>query len=198
MVRLSRLTLGLVVGFVLLILVIRLGIGGTEMSRFSLLFTNPDGSPCQRPCLVGIRIDGMTYYQVWSVLDSHPVLQRQNFGGGISQGYTEDGRITDLDIAYDYGSLRPPLYTFGDVINVLGAPSYVEINLDTGCVELYFDADHLVISNWATALPVCDGSYFDAGDRVRGIELIGPDELLRIQTLKPWHGFGDFHQYALP
>ncbi len=198
MIRFSCFTLALIGVLTLTILGIRWGNGGRDTSRFSLLFTNPDGSPCQRPCLVGVRTEGMTFDQVRSVLDSHPVLQGRNFSGGISAAYTVGDLISDVDISYGYGSVPSALYTFGEVINLLGAPSHATFNAATGCVNLYFASDQLVISNWATALPLCDPNHFDAENRVHGIELLGQDQFMRIQSFKPWHGFGDPRQYVFP
>jgi hypothetical protein len=72
--RLLRLSLLLVGSFALLITSIHL-LGGLHPNPIVVLFTNPDGSPCKMPCLLGVNPDEMTVDQALNVLRAHPLLR---------------------------------------------------------------------------------------------------------------------------
>jgi len=48
-------------------------LGGLYPNPIAVLFTNPDGSPCQMPCLFGVRPGEMTVDEGLQVLDKHPL-----------------------------------------------------------------------------------------------------------------------------
>src|SRR5258707_4536031 len=50
-------------------------IGGLYPNPIAVLFTNPDGSPCQMPCLFGVRPSVMTLDEGLKILDQHPLTQ---------------------------------------------------------------------------------------------------------------------------
>ena len=50
-------------------------IGGLYPNPIAVLFTNPDGSPCQMPCLFGVRPGEMTVDEGLQVLGKHPLTQ---------------------------------------------------------------------------------------------------------------------------
>src|SRR5215467_16109656 len=54
-------------------------VGESRRGSFMLLFTNPDGSPCQRPCLLGIRPGDMTFDATVALLKVHPVTRDLQF-----------------------------------------------------------------------------------------------------------------------
>jgi len=41
-------------------------------SLFAVIFTNPDGSPCEMPCMFGVRPGKMTGEQAINILKTHP------------------------------------------------------------------------------------------------------------------------------
>lgn len=112
------------------------------------LFTNPDGTPCERPCLLGIRPNRMSFRAAYAILQRHPLVEWHDpvycgknsglctfrlsgFGGG--QGVftsfdqdAENNRIVDIYIQWHGstdGYTNTP--TFGDTINALGSPRYI-------------------------------------------------------------------------
>ncbi len=51
-------------------------LGGREPSPLMLLFANPDGTPCQMPCLFGVRPGQMSRTQTMVILRAHPLTSR--------------------------------------------------------------------------------------------------------------------------
>src|SRR5258708_18474538 len=60
--------------FVAAILSMRLFVGATP-PQMSELFTNPDGSACQLPCLFGVRPGEMSVSEALKILHEHPLTQ---------------------------------------------------------------------------------------------------------------------------
>src|SRR5579859_475753 len=50
-------------------------VGAASPSPLDILFTNPDGSPCQMPCLFGVRPGQMTVDQAQQLLEQHPLTR---------------------------------------------------------------------------------------------------------------------------
>jgi hypothetical protein len=46
----------------------------TEASPYETIFTNPDGSACTKPCLLGVRPGETVYEKSIDILQSHPLL----------------------------------------------------------------------------------------------------------------------------
>src|SRR5712692_773168 len=74
MPRFYRAVLVLLLIFASVTLAMRM-IGGARAAAFATVFTNPDGSPCQRPCLFGIRPGKTTAEEAVALLKSHPFLR---------------------------------------------------------------------------------------------------------------------------
>src|SRR5258708_19796166 len=56
-------------------------VGATQANPIAVLFTNPDGSPCQMPCLFGVRPGETTLDEGLQILDKHPLthgMSRKN------------------------------------------------------------------------------------------------------------------------
>src|SRR5215471_5045053 len=51
-------------------------IGGLFPNPIAVLFTNPDGSPCQMPCLFGVRPGVTTLDEGLRILDKHPLTHK--------------------------------------------------------------------------------------------------------------------------
>jgi len=75
MFRLIRLTLLLIVACAAAIFAAHL-IGGTRPNPLAILFTNPDGTPCQRPCLLGVRPGVTKYEDAVTLIRKHPFTAR--------------------------------------------------------------------------------------------------------------------------
>ena len=110
--RLICLCLGLIAVLSGAILAIHL-IGGLFPNPIAVLFTNPDGSPCQKPCLFGVRPGKMTLDEALKVLDQHPLTQAMQVKASgrsvflysaeawINLAFTEDKRIFAIELLYN-------------------------------------------------------------------------------------------------
>src|SRR4051812_21567848 len=74
--RFRHLIILLLITFVAAILAVRV-LGGRQPSVVDMLFTNPDGSPCERPCLFGIRPGVTKIDEALSILNTHPLIEPQ-------------------------------------------------------------------------------------------------------------------------
>lgn len=74
MFRLLRLTLALIATFAAGIFVAS-RISSTQPSALAVLFTNPDGTPCERPCLFGVRPGTTTRNEAIALLKAHPATR---------------------------------------------------------------------------------------------------------------------------
>lgn len=70
MFRLFNLTLILLIMFIAMIFAARVT-GSTQPSPLTALFTNPDGTRCERPCLFGIRPGQMTIDEAIALVKAH-------------------------------------------------------------------------------------------------------------------------------
>src|SRR5437763_3228894 len=77
--RLIRLYLTLIVVLSGAIVAIHL-IGGLYPNPIAVLFTNPDGSPCQMPGLFGARPRVATLQDAFRLLDKHPLTHGMDNG----------------------------------------------------------------------------------------------------------------------
>jgi hypothetical protein len=123
------------------------------------LFTNPDGTPCQRPCLFGIRPGKTTYADAVQKLQMHPFtcsferdIQRGVFSGpGLSVIVFQDGSglVSRIDLVHPAGVAALPWASLGQVVTLLGIP-VVAINVDTirsyypSAAMMFFHTHHVV------------------------------------------------------
>ncbi len=143
MPRLIRLTLLLIVICAAAIFAARL-IGSTRPNPLAILFTNPDGTPCQRPCLLGVRPGVTKYEDAVAILRTHPFMQQPNqqevmkpYGVTfISQTMTIDlhrGNAGTNYLVVTFQSLSYTPSTFGkigDMFNLLGEPNSIILKHD--------------------------------------------------------------------
>lgn len=136
MAAVSSITL-LIVLIVGLLLPIR-GSGIIAKARLEYLFTNPDGTPCEKPCLLGIRIRGTPFRTATGILRRHPMLKwmdevncRKDFGfcSFELRYYGAKGTIAAFDVSRDQPVIEdiylsfdnaPDAPVMGDMINLLG------------------------------------------------------------------------------
>src|SRR5205085_11210708 len=71
---LRRVILILLIAFAAAILSVHLA-ASRQGSVVGMLFTNPDGSPCERDCLFGIRPGITTHEEAIALLNRHPLLE---------------------------------------------------------------------------------------------------------------------------
>ncbi|MCC7447081.1 MAG: hypothetical protein IT324_06675, partial [Anaerolineae bacterium] len=123
----------------------QIGAAQPPQPMLAVLFTNPDGSPCERPCLFGVRPGKMTRAEAEAVLKAHPTIRNLRFqlGNGNTFTYLVGDTIT-VALRYDVSfigaifevaplrglpaapdSLRQRA-SLGDTMTVLGAPDYIQ------------------------------------------------------------------------
>src|SRR5258708_39728876 len=90
--RFIRIALALTIIFSGTILTSRF-VGASQANPIAVLFTNPDGSPCQMPCLFGVRPGEMTVEEGLEVLDKHP----------LTHGMQLDARDSEAALYYNKG-----------------------------------------------------------------------------------------------
>lgn len=129
----------------------------------SAMFTNPDGTPCQMPCLLGVRPGDMTARQAIRLILKHPLtshlqvhaFSRETYltGPGMmvtlyhATGDSLSGMIWSLyDGAGSGAASEQALHlgelTTAEVVSTLGAPSSLELLRLVGKmapVYIYFD-----------------------------------------------------------
>lgn len=152
--RFYRLT-GLI--FVLLLgMVSAVRVGGwVATPRLNYLLTNPDGSPCAAPCILGITPGQMSYREAVSILRHHPLVApyslneafcRQEYGWcdfklrgfGNANGLVyarnredlHDTKVVEVTIRFMDNS---DSLTLGDFVAAFGAPQYVIPNPNYSC-----------------------------------------------------------------
>src|SRR5262245_25098994 len=149
MIRLLVRTSALILFFAVAIVAVRL-VGSTQPrpALFSVLFTNSDGSPCEMPCMFGVRPGKMTVDKAISLLKGHPFVdyvrteQWQSQDLPAAEGRVE-GKNFDIGLVRNASALRlysdvwpedinghwfawlPIGGTLGDAINMLGYPDWV-------------------------------------------------------------------------
>jgi hypothetical protein len=126
-------------------------VGSAQSLPFSALFTYPDGSPCESPCLFGVRPGYTTHEDAIALLRSHPLTQNlshwidesgvDNFGGEyITISIAPDVSwisIRDYRPTFHVTSTRElPRGTLADVILLFGAPEAVELSNQLYCFHL--------------------------------------------------------------
>lgn len=108
-------------------------------SLFAVIFTNPDGSPCEMPCMFGVRPGEMSRQQAIAILKKHPVTQDMKLvadesrtstvfeSDGISIGMGFNAEWIDITFTNSPSAalLRKYDGSLGRAIEVLGVPEQV-------------------------------------------------------------------------
>ena len=99
LIRLFLVVIGTLFGAMLAIHLI----GGLYPNPMAVLFTNPDGSPCQMPCLFGVRPGQMTVDEGLEILDKHRLTHGMEFDHSRSTaiGSLLDNKETFVEIISD-------------------------------------------------------------------------------------------------
>lgn len=212
MARLYRLALGCIGVLALLMLVGRL-VGSTRPLPLAILFTNPDGSTCQRPCLFGIRPGETTFDQAFALLREHPFIRQAApreyrdmglFGGGpIVVSITPDagGKVGQVNIELDTKVLKikpEPLLGRDSLIElsaILGTPVTVEASTVMFC---FYPADGIVL-----AVNKLQAQRVGQDDTIAYISLQTHERFTRHLEqgdfrLSAWRGFSDMRRYVTP
>jgi hypothetical protein len=129
-----------------LLLILTLSVAATQLprglvrQRLSTFFTNPDGTPCQQPCLFGVQ-PTMTYEQALMVLQTHLGVGRQHshvnweamsliedrFTGNAITVVLTYYRTRYLGVSVSFSPETTPIQAesevqLGDVLTSLGVP----------------------------------------------------------------------------
>jgi hypothetical protein len=197
-----------------LLIVLTLSIAATQLNYSSTsgllsgLFTNADGSPCEQPCLLGVRPD-MAYEQALTLLQAHPFTGKHDIHEG--EGIRQFDRFTGQEIEVSLTRQLPkyqsvsvslvrssdaangvlksvePEVQLGEIVAFLGAP---EMRVITGewATLIYFHGQLLIVSSFRTTHP----RSFDPKDPVLNIILMHRIEIYPSfgERAVPWRGFG--------
>lgn len=159
MYRLLRLTFLLISVLSAIVIVTRL-VGNQKNTTSRMLFTNPDGTPCERPCLFGIRPEKTNREEAIELFKAHPLtsnlvigsgptwIQGTGSGQGLLEGNSviveiglREGKVSDIAIfmtqngGYEHHPQSTPLMSLGELIASFGAPDLV---YDDGVDQLRF------------------------------------------------------------
>jgi hypothetical protein len=203
MIRFVRRVLTLIILFTWAICSTRL-VGSAKPLPFSLLFTNPDGSPCDSPCLLGVRPGYTTHQDAMVILQSHPLtrhLRRTTDTHGIDSFVGEYITISlPPDVTWisivDY---RPtfdvtpasamPRGTLADIILLFGAPDKLGITRSLWC---FYTRSQLLVQFGRVSTEHLDPNVPLLQLDIGNVLPATPDP-----TLKPWQGFSFTSLYRI-
>ncbi len=205
---LYRVTLALVLGFATLMVLIRT----TRQAPSPLvatLFTNPDGTACQQPCLLGIQAE-TPYEETFALLKRHPFTRQLNvrYGPGAHE-LLYRGAESSVTLSGPDGRLVPPLTVsadfrpapsgkeldatvpgvrLGEIVILLGQPEAVVIDPDLVWLPYYHG--HLLIG---VQRRIQGADRLDAYTSVLCIVLSSAPQGIRLHGNRtPWDGFSDY------
>ena len=173
-------------------------IGDVQPVAFAAIFTNPDGTRCQRPCLLGVRPGITSSKQGFEILQAHPFTR--NFEPDITRGlftgpglsvilFTgEDGVVTRIDlIRTDKVLPAPDWAALGDVLAIFGVPD--RVGVDEEFTRSYYVAEQVMFIHRHTTQ-----ERIRSDERFEDIFVYGRP-LPVPANLMEWHGFSTFRRY---
>lgn len=198
-------------------------IGSARVSTASLLFTNPDGSPCRLPCLFGIQPGETSAEQAIQILKTHPLtngfihtsdapftMENQYTKGlTISFSVTPDGFVDSLvlssfnrpnGVAVSAPAIYPESASVGDFASMFGTPQIIHTDAwkGGGTVAYTFLNNMVWITGWTMNLGL-------AADR---LQVDNPVKLVAVfswrdcprgtsfdKIFDPWLGFTQKRRY---
>jgi hypothetical protein len=114
-------------------------IGNQSPSPLASLFTDPEGRPCQMPCLLGIQPGQTTHVDAVRLVRTHPFtrhfvpLTKSAFSGEhftlVLAGSTNN-RVSDVVLVRDFSAPKLAWGSFGDTVAVLGGPDRFQVARD--------------------------------------------------------------------
>jgi hypothetical protein len=219
MFRLIRLMLLLVITCAAAIFAARL-VGRTRPVPLAILFTNPNGTPCPRPCLFGVQPGVTSFSDAVAMVRAHPftrALGRDelsdqgqsyvSFSGpmmNIDVSNGSDDRVSSIYIRFDFDALRlKPDSMFGntslgELAALFGVPHAVEVR--AGYAISFYSSDSMIVISPNT--PINGDSQISTESPLGSITLEVPDAFAQELTftragLRPWRGFSNARRYAL-
>ncbi len=198
MLLVCRLALALTIGCAVLVSVAHTIAGTQPAPILASLFTRPDGTPCQHPCLLGVRPE-MRFKDAIAVLRVHPFIRqlRLTWVYGSTIRYTGPEVSVSLDTPHEkedapemnsaelsstatsqgeWLDIYSPIVLLGNVLASLGEPDKVYVEPDQVWLT-YFDNQLLIRVR-----------------RLRGEDRLAADSVVTgvILTAEP----GDFHIFS--
>jgi hypothetical protein len=181
-------------------------IGAAQKSPLVALFSAPDGSPCEQPCLFGVRPGKTLFSDAVLLLRQHPLLQGFEefltvdvsglqviqFGGtGSWINIREDQNERVLYVAVE---LFPPQsvitpISFGDLVLFLGLPDFVNID-NSYPIQIHYR--YLLLG---TTLPGTT-SFMSVNDQILRL-YVNATPLEGSERAAPWQGFTTTAHYVL-
>ncbi len=184
---------------------------GARPSQFALLFTNPDGTPCQRPCLFGVRPGETSYQHTIALLQTHPFTRRfePNIDRGIFSGpglsvivFLNDGdfvtrkadrlnpqRVSRIDLVRTSDLASSTWASLGEVVATLGDPDFVAVDDDS--TRSYYLAASMTFFHSGNT----DG-YVSPDDRFDCLFVSAhPPTTSWEPYVAAWHGFSSITRY---
>lgn len=202
MTRLFLLTAALFIIFSGAIFIIRSVESRRAPSELAILFTNPDGSPCTRPCLLGMRPGITRVQEAYLITRNHPLthnaILRQN-QTNVEWALLSSPAIHLIIFKNSNGilnesSLRLQGVTLGDLINLLGQPTWVNAGISTA--YLYYPSDGVIVYLVNRHHP--NPFILDIFAPVEAIVIYPttfPTFIELSEFAKPWHGFANATRY---
>jgi hypothetical protein len=153
----------LVVRFSLILILIGAGLivtvrlaAQTQALPAAILFTNPDGTPCDRPCLFGVRPGHTSHIDALALLNTHPLMTGiaialvYNIGEPITHlaptvalTLDREDRVTCVQLAmFGKPTVLADIESLGHVIDLLGTP---ELVAKIGAQTFSYYSNHQVI-----------------------------------------------------
>lgn len=168
---------------------------------FTAVFTNPDGSPCQRPCLLGVQPGQTPYHRAIQILQAHPFsrdfafdTQRGMFSGpGLSIILFEDEEsdLSRIDLVRTSDASLNGWASLGQVIAVLGVPDAVGV--ETTSIWSYYRAAAATFGHsGGTQGYVTPDEQFDCL-----FVFAQPKVMFQSSHPSAWHGFSSVERYHL-
>jgi hypothetical protein len=212
MIRLLRLTLLLCCLWSPLI-VIAQRIGATQPTSpfFAEVFTNPDGSPCEQPCMFGVRPGLMSEDEALAILKTHPLtselgantrshlyLEGPTFsvqlGDNVNyMALTFRDLPANRHLETSTSRLTRPLW--GDVINYFGLPDSAQTTSYQFPPDVY---GFYYRSGIVTRFHSISRNHAGPGSRLVVISISQRDATLIDQKFGiPWQGFANLDRYQL-
>jgi hypothetical protein len=143
MIRLLARSSALMITFAVAILLARLvGSARPKPALFSMLFTNPDGSPCEMPWMFGVRPGKMTIDEALRILKQEPFTRAMDQsksgseflfrGQGCTVSIGKDGDWIGINVGFGTStSISEQLMqaaSLGTTVSTFGPPDFIAVS----------------------------------------------------------------------
>ncbi len=207
MVRLYRLTTGIFTVLALTLLMERNAANVTlSPSLFSMIFTNPDGSPCHRSCMFGVYPGQMTDKDATARIKAHPFTRTMFNAPSDSPtdaifmnheftiGYRQNTAHPWIEISPNDQDPEDPAqnnYSLGEAIRHYGPPDCVLVRDKKWFEAFYLSKGFKLV--YRLTQPDRISPDDQALDNISVFST--PDADASDQDLRPWRGFASLDLY---